>query len=161
MIQMRTFLATLLLSLMWSQASLDHSRAAAEVVLAEDLNSLRKSLSEAGYDVRIQKPPMEGAYGLVNKKKKTIWIAPITKEMGIFRTTFIHESVHAAQSCKTGEFEPIGWNLEVDETVRVSIESILYRQYPSNKFDIEREAFLMQGQPDAITRIKKVLKENC
>ena len=160
MIQKRTLLATLLLTVMWSQAAFDQSKAA-EVVLPEDLNSLRKSLSEAGYEVRIQKPPMEGAYGLVNIKKKTIWIAPIAKEMGIFRTTFIHESVHAAQACKTGEFEPIGWNLEVDEAVRVSIESILYRQYPSNKFDIEREAFLMQGQPDAITRIQKVLKENC
>jgi hypothetical protein len=146
---------------MWSQAAFDQSKAVAEVELTENLNSLRKSLSDAGYDVRIQKPPVEGAYGLVNIKKKTIWIAPIAKEMGIFRTTFIHESVHAAQACKTGEFEPIGWDLEVDEAVRVSIESILYRQYPSNKFDIEMEAFLMQGQPDAITRIQQVLKEYC
>ena len=161
MIQKRTLLATLLLTVMWSQVAFDQLKAAAEVVLAEDLNSLRKSLSEAGYEVRIQKPPMEGAYGLVNKKSKTIWIAPIAKEMGLFRTTFIHESVHAAQACKTGEFEPIGWNLEVDDAVRVSIESILYRQYPSSKFDIEREAFLMQGQPDAINRIQMVLKENC
>ena len=161
MIQKRTLLATLLLTVMWSQSAIDQPKSVAEVVLAEDLNSLRKSLSEAGYEVRIQKPPMEGAYGLVNIKKKTIWIAPIANQMGIFRTTFIHESVHAAQACKTGEFEPIGWNLEVDEAVRASIESILYRQYPSNKFDIEREAFLMQGQPDAITRIQKVLKENC
>ena len=161
MIQKRTLLATLMLTVMWSQAASNQSKAAPEVVLAEDLISLRKSLSEAGYEVRIQKPPMEGAYGLVNKKSKTIWIAPIAQEMGLFRTTFIHESVHAAQACKTGEFEPIGWNLEVDEAVRVSIESILYRRYPSNKFDIEREAFLMQGQPDAITRIQKVLRENC
>ena len=36
---------------------LDQSEAAAEVVLATDLNSLRKSLSNAGYEVRIQKPP--------------------------------------------------------------------------------------------------------
>ena len=127
MIQTRTLLATLLLTVMWSQVAFDQSKAAAEVVLAEDLNSLRKSLSEAGYDVKFEKPPMQGAYGLVNKKKKTIWIAPIAKQMGIFRTTFIHESVHAAQACKTGEFEPIGWNLEVDEAVRLSIESILYR----------------------------------
>ena len=161
MIQMRTLLTTLVLTAIWSQAPFNQSKAAAEVVLPDDLNSLRRSLSEAGYEVKLQKPPMEGAYGLVNKKSKTIWIAPIAKQMGVFRTTFIHESVHAAQTCKTGEFEPIGWNLEVDEAVRVSIESILYRRYPSNKFDIEREAFLMQGQPDAITRIQRVLKENC
>ena len=157
----RTLLATFLFTAMWSQAAFDHSKAVADVVLAEDLNSLRISLSEAGYEVRFKKPPMEGAYGLVNKKSKTIWIAPIAKEMGVFRTTFIHESVHAAQACKTGEFEPIGWNLEVDDAVRLSIESILYRKYPSNKFDIEREAFLMQGQSDAIPKIQKALKDNC
>ena len=159
--QQRTLLATFLLTAMWSQAAFDPSKAVADVVLAQDLNSLRISLSEAGYKVRIQKPPMEGAYGLVNKKSKTIWIAPIAMDMGVFRTTFIHESVHAAQACKTGEFQPIGWNLEVDDAVRLSIESILYRKYSSDKFDIEREAFLMQGQPDAIIRIQKVLKENC
>ena len=159
--QQRTLLATFLLTIMWSQAAFDPSNAVADVVLSKDLDSLRTSLSEAGYEVRIQKPPMEGAYGLVNKKSKTIWIAPIAKEMGVFRTTFIHESVHAAQACRTGEFEPIGWNLEVDDAVKLSIESILYRKYPSNKFDIEREAFLMQGQPDAIPRIQKALKENC
>ena len=157
----RTLLATFLLTAMWSQAAFEPSKAVADVVLVKDLNSLRISLSEAGYEVRIQKPPMEGAYGLVNKKSKTIWIAPIAKDMGVFRTTFIHESVHAAQACKSGEFIPIGWDLEVDEAVRLSIESILYRKYPSNKFDIEREAFLMQGQPDAIPKIQKVLKENC
>ena len=157
----RTLLATFLLTAMWSQAAFDPSKAVADVVLAEDLNSLRISLSEAGYEVRFKKPPMQGAYGLVNKKSKTIWIAPIANEMGVFRTTFIHESVHAAQACKTGEFEPIGWYLEVDDAVRLSIESILYRKYPSNKFDIEREAFLMQGQPDAIPKIQKVLKESC
>ena len=157
----RTLLASFLLTAMWSQAAFDTSKAVADVVLSEDLNSLRISLSEAGYEVRLQKPPMQGAYGLVNKKSKTIWIAPIAKEMGVFRTTFIHESVHAAQACKSGDFIPIGWDLEVDDAVRLSIESILYRKYPSNKFDIEREAFLMQGQPDAIPKIQKVLKENC
>ena len=157
----RTLLSTFLLTAMWSQAAFNPSKAVPDVVLVEDLNSLRLSLSEAGYEVRLQKPPMQGAYGLVNKKSKIIWIAPIAKEMGVFRTTFIHESVHAVQACKTGEFEPIGWNLEVDDAVRLSIESILYRKYPGNKFDIEREAFLMQGQPDAIPKIQKALKDNC
>ena len=60
MIQKRTLLATLLLTVMWSQTAFDQSKAAAEIILAEDLNSLRKSLSEAGYDVRFQNPPMEG-----------------------------------------------------------------------------------------------------
>ena len=79
MIQMRTLLTTLVLTAIWSQAPFNQSKAAAEVELPDDLNSLRRSLSEAGYEIRLQKPHMEGAYGLVNKKSKTIWIAPIAQ----------------------------------------------------------------------------------
>ena len=161
MIHKNVLLATLVLTVTCVQATFDQLKAKADVVFPKDLDTLRKSLTEAGYEVKLENPPMEGAYGLVNIKKKIIWIAPIAKDMGIFKTTFVHESVHAAQACKTGEFQPIGWNLKVDEAVRVSIESILYRQYPTNKYEIEREAFLMQGQPDAITKIQKALKENC
>lgn len=134
---------------------------AESMTLSQDLDELKKSLLEAGFEVRLDRPPMQGAYGLVNIKKKVIWIAPITKEMGIFRTTFLHEAVHAAQTCMTGELRPIGWILDVDEAVRLAIESILYRNYASEKFDIEREAFLMQGQSDAVQMIKKELREHC
>ena len=69
----RTLLATFVLTAMWAQAAFDPSKAVADVVLAEDLNSLRISLSEAGYEVRFKKPPMEGAYGLVNKKSRQLY----------------------------------------------------------------------------------------
>ena len=81
--------------------------------------------------------------------------------MRIFRTTFLHEAVHAAQTCRTGSLQPIGWMPDVDEAVKIAIESILYRNYESEKFDIEREAFLMQGQPDAVPKIRRELKEHC
>ena len=51
----RTLLATFLLTAMWSQAAFDPSKAVADVVLAEDLNSLRISLSEAGYEGQVSK----------------------------------------------------------------------------------------------------------
>ena len=73
----------------------------------------------------------------------------------------IHEAVHAAQSCKSGKIEPIGWKLTADNTVETSIKSILYRNYPSEKHAIEREAFLMQGQTDAIDKIKEFLTKYC
>ena len=75
--------------------------------------------------------------------------------MGVFRTTFIHESVHAAQACKTGEFMVLD-GIIVDESVRVSIESILYRKYSSNKFDIERKPSNARST-DAITKFKRLL----
>ena len=137
------------------------SEAAEVLALADDLSDLKKSLAKAGFNVKFEKPPMQGAYGLINIKKKTIWVAPITYEMGIFRATFVHEAVHAAQTCRTGKLQPIGWTLEVDDAVRLTIESILYRKYTSEKFDIEREAFLMQGQPNAVTKIKKEIADHC
>lgn len=136
------------------------SRAEA-IDLVTDLRDLRNSLIEAGFEVRFEKPPMQGTYGLVNIKKKIIWIAPITIDMGIFRTTFLHEAVHAAQTCRTGSLQPMGWTPNVDKAVRIAVESILYRNYESEKFDIEREAFLMQGQPDAVPKIIKELKDHC
>lgn len=161
MINNKTLLTTIVNILIYTSSAFTQVKATESTILAEDLSRLRRSLAEAGYEVKIEKPPMQGAYGLVNIKTKTMWIAPITREMGIFRTTFLHESVHAAQACKTGELNAIGWKLEVDDAVRVSIESILYRKYPSNKFEIEREAFLMQGQADAVDKIINVLEKNC
>ncbi len=156
----KKILAIILLSF-YALSGGTNSRAEENFILAQDLDNLRLSLLKAGFIVKIEKPPIQGTYGLVNLKKKIIWIAPITQEMGIFRTTFLHEAVHAAQSCKTGEFQPIGWKLEVDKAVEIYINSVLYRQYSTEKFDIEREAFLMQGQNDAVKKISSALEKDC
>ena len=161
MINIKDIIATTLITSTLLSISFSKSEAAGQFLLADDLSDLKQSLLKAGFKVKLEKPPMQGAYGLINIKKKTIWIAPITSEMGIFRATFVHEAVHAAQTCRTGKLQPIGWTLEVDDAVRLGIESILYRKYTSEKFDIEREAFFMQGQPDAITKIKKELTDHC
>ena len=81
--------------------------------------------------------------------------------MGIFRSTYIHEAVHAAQSCPTGKLTPIGWDLKVDPAVSLAIKSILYRSYKPALFDIEREAFLMQGQTDAVKQVIGAIQERC
>ena len=129
--------------------------------MSEDLKRLGESLNRAGYKVIFEKPPKKESYGVINLRTKTIWIAPITVEMGIFRQTYIHESVHAAQACPTGKPQPIGWDLDVDPAVALAVKSILYKNYKSNQFDIEREAFLMQGQKDAINKVIKALEERC
>ena len=94
--------------------------------LDEDLQDLVKGLRSIDYDVRFEKTPIAGKYGLTNAKSKTIWVAPITIEMGIFRKTLIHESVHAVQSCPTGKMVPIGWELSVSPIIEQSIKSNLY-----------------------------------
>ena len=147
--------------LVLSQISIAKEKDDERIEIVGELYELITALKNADIIVKFENPPIQGSYGMFNLKKRKIWIAPITQEMGIFRSTLIHESVHAAQSCKTGKIEPVGWKLTADNAVEVSIKSILYRKYPSEKFDIEREAFLMQGQTDAITRIKEVLAKYC
>ncbi len=161
MTSIKGLISTTMITLILVLSGFTKSKAAEDLSLADDLSELKESLAKAGFKVKFEKPPMQGAYGLVNIKRKTIWVAPITHEMGIFRATFIHEAVHAAQTCRTGKLQPIGWKLDVDDAVQLAIESILYRKYTSEKYDIEREAFLMQGQPNAVTKINKELIDHC
>ena len=126
-----------------------------------DWMPLVRVLREVGYDFRFEKPPIEGAYGATNERKKILWVAPISVDMGIGRQTLIHEAVHAAQGCPKGKYVPIGWQVALPVAVERSIEGILYREYPHSKFPIEREAFTMQSHPQAFTEIAKALRQRC
>ena len=122
---------------------------------------LVKALQQAGYQVRFEKPQIEGAYGATNSRKKIIWVAPIAVDLGIGRQTLIHEAVHGAQGCKTGKLETIGWPTSMVNAVDREVAGILYRNYAHAKFDVEREAFAMQGNPKAFPLIIAALKERC
>ena len=122
---------------------------------------LVKALQQAGYQVRFEKPPIQGAYGATNSRKKIIWVAPISVDLGIGRQTLIHEAVHGAQGCPTGKLQKIGWTTEMVNAVDREVAGILYRNYAHAKFDVEREAFAMQGNPKAFPLIISALKERC
>ena len=122
---------------------------------------LVKALQQAGYQVSFEKPPIQGAYGATNSRKKIIWVAPIAVDLGIGRQTLIHEAVHGAQGCPTGKLETIGWTTEMVNAVDREVAGILYRNYAHAKFDVEREAFAMQGNPKAFPLIIAALKERC
>ena len=132
-----------------------------EKELDPNLQDLITALQRINYDVRFEKTPIPGKYGLTDAKNKTIWVAPITIEMGIFRKTLIHEAVHAVQSCPSGEFMPIGWELSVSPVIEQSIKSNLYLNYPRRSHAIEKEAFLMQAQEDPIPMILETLNTRC
>ena len=132
-----------------------------EKKLDQDLQDLVKALRSINYNVRFEKTPITGKYGLTDAKNKTIWVAPITIEMGIFRKTLIHEAVHAVQSCQSGKFMPIGWELSVSPVIEQSIKSILYLNYPRKSHIIEKEAFLMQAQEKPIPMILETIKTRC
>ena len=132
-----------------------------EKKLDQDLQDLVKALRSINYNVRFEKTPITGKYGLTDAKNKTIWVAPITIEMGIFRKTLIHEAVHAVQSCQSGKFMPIGWELSVSPVIEQSIKSNLYLNYPRKSHTIEKEAFLMQSQEKPIPMILETIKTRC
>ena len=132
-----------------------------EKKLDQDLQDLVKALRSINYTVRFEKTPITGKYGLTDAKNKTIWVAPITIEMGIFRKTLIHEAVHAVQSCQSGKFMPIGWKLSVSPVIEQSIKSNLYLNYPRKSHIIEKEAFLMQAQEKPIPMILETIKTRC
>lgn len=126
-----------------------------------DWKPLVQALRMAGYEMRFSKPPVVGAYGATDSRRKIVWVAPISVDLGIGRQTLIHEAVHAAQACPTGKYEPIGWSVTLPNAVERTIEGILYRKYPHKKFPVEREAFFMQSHPNSFAEIIKALKQRC
>ena len=126
-----------------------------------DLVPLVNVLRDAGYTVHFSKPPLAGAYGATDARKKKIWLAPISVDMGIARQVLIHEAVHAAQACPNGIYEPIGWTVSLPKSVEVTIKEILYRKYRRKNIAVEKEAFYMQSHPQAFREISKALRERC
>ena len=126
-----------------------------------DLVPLANVLREAGYTVHFSKPPLAGAYGATDARKKKIWLAPISVDMGIARQVLIHEAVHAAQACPNGIYEPIGWRVALPRSVEVTIKEVLYRKYRRKNLAVEKEAFYMQSHPQAFREISTALRQRC
>ena len=92
---------------------------------------------------------------------RTLWISPLSFELGIARQTFLHESVHAVQSCPSGKLQPIGWSLPLQPLLRNEISGILINGYPFTNHLLEQEAFALQGQPDATARLLRAMADRC
>jgi hypothetical protein len=129
--------------------------------LPADLQPLVRELQRFGFRLQISAPPVRGVYGLFEVGSRRIWIAPISFELGIARQTFLHEAVHAVQSCPTGQVTPIGWTLPpMPPVVRQEIGGILTTRYHGDRM-AEQEAFYLQGQPDAMARLMRALRRRC
>ncbi len=130
-------------------------------VLPADLQPLARALQARGFQVRIALPPVRQAYGLYQAKTRTLWLSPLTFELGIARQTFLHEAVHAVQSCPSGVLSPIGWRFQLPVVVDREISGILTTRYHHGNRALEQEAFGMQGQADAVPRLMEALKRRC
>ena len=126
-----------------------------------ELHQLDAELRRHGVEVRIQPPPKAGVYGLYQPSVKRLWVSPITKDLGIFVRTYLHEAVHAAQSCPKGSPTLLGVNTSLQPVVQLRINQLLYSRYSHGSSAIEREAFEIQGRPDAVPLIISSLRQRC
>ena len=155
--QQNQYLSTLLLGLIATSALAPKPLTSLPV----DLHPLVHDLQAKGFTIKIALPPVRTSYGLYQRKSRTIWISPLTFPLGISRPTFLHETVHAIQSCPSGTLTLLGWTVSLNPVVEREISAILYRSYHHGNRALEREAFFIQGQPDAVPRLIQALKQRC
>ena len=129
--------------------------------LSDDLIPLLNLLTKKGFKINFKKPPKKGVYGLFQAKSKTLWISPIAFDLGIGRHTFLHEATHAAQSCPYGVLTRIGWNLPLTPNIKNEIQSVLFNKYNYKNKALEKEAFALQGQKNAVDLLTKALNQRC
>lgn len=134
---------------------------AAEPPLDVDLKRLRAALQRAGFKVEFRHPSVKTAYGLFEAKTRTLSISPLAFELGIGRQVFLHEAVHAAQSCPSGVLSPIGWQHSLPTVVEREISGILYNAYHHKNKALEREAFMAQGQAQGVAIVIQALQQRC
>ncbi len=126
-----------------------------------DLLPLRKELIRQGFHVLLKTPPAAEMYGQFEPKLRTIWIAPVTVPLEIMRTTFLHEAIHAAQSCPHGRMTLLGFKANVLPVVEREINGILSTRYGHANRALEREAFLLQSQPNVVAVLIRALRTRC
>ena len=134
---------------------------APQPALPGDLQPLRAELIRQGFQVRLETPPQHDMYGEFQPKRRTIWIAPVTIPLEIVRPSFLHEAVHAAQSCPDGRMTLLGIKATVLPVVDQEIKGILTTRYDQGNRALEREAFLLQSQPNAVSILIRALRSRC
>ena len=129
------------------------------VYIFDELRPLINLLKTKGFKIKFEIPPKKGVYGLFQNKSKTLWISPITFELGIGRQTILHEATHAAQSCPNKELTPIGYEFSLSPFIKNEIQAHLIRNYDINHYILEKEAFSLQGNKNGVNLLLKAINE--
>ena len=138
-----------------------HNHLSNNIYISKELIPLLDLLKKKGFKTKFEIPPKKGVYGLFHGKSKTLWISPITFELGIARQTILHEATHAAQSCPSGELTTIGFKLPLSPFIKNEIHVNLIKNYKTNQYLIEEEAFSLQGNKNGINLLMKALSQRC
>ena len=126
-----------------------------------DMLPLKAELLRHGFRVYLERPPHSDLYGEFDPKSRSLWIAPVTIPLRIVRPSFLHEAVHAAQSCPHGRLTLLGIKASVQPVVDREINGILTTRYDHANRALEREAFLVQSQPNAVSMLIRALRYRC
>lgn len=94
-------------------------------------------------------------------KSRRLWVSPLAFELGIGRQVFLHEATHAVQSCGGPGLRTLGVQAPLNPVVEREIRGILFNRYHSGNRLVEREAFTLQGQPDAVRFLIHALSHRC
>jgi hypothetical protein len=131
----------------------------AQVSVADpQFQALKQQLEQAQFKVLLAPPPQRGAYGALNPKTRTIWIHPLSFDLGIAVPVLVHEAVHAAQTCKgRGNIAPLGLTLEP----LVYAQPFWLRYGDIHRKDLEREAFTVQTQENRLELVTGLLRKHC
>jgi len=152
----------LLLSALLLQVGISPLAPRGESALPPELMPLVRALKSHGFRLRIALPPARQAYGQYEPASRTLWLSPLSFELGIARQAFLHEAVHAAQSCPGGTvLRAIGWTLPLQPVVRHEISGVVLNGYPAQSRELEQEALALHGQPDAVPRLLRALADRC
>ena len=140
-----------MIMVLFSLLSFVYGMLSAQVVVAQgitadpEFTNLQQQLTELNFKVLIAPLPQQGAYGLLNASSRTIWIHPLTFDLGIASPVLVHEAVHAAQTCKgNGQLE----SLELEIEPLIYARPFWMRYGDIYRQDLEREAFAIQTQPN-------------
>lgn len=122
-----------------------------------EITRLQQLLETYGFQVKSGRPPKRGVYGFLNVRTKVIWINPAVFELGIARPTLVHEAVHAAQRCASGEkMLPLGLDITPPKITRPH-----FLRYHGFRQQVEAEAYAVQTHPNGVTIAINLLNQHC
>lgn len=124
----------------------------------DKFHSLKQTLEDYKFTVKIAPPPQTSTYGLLQTKTRTIWIHPIVFDLNIALPTLIHEATHAAQLC-AGKGEITSLNISISPP---NIARPYFTHYNHGlRRHLEAEAYAIQTHPEGYNMVMSLLEKNC
>ncbi len=139
------------------QQGLQSSAPSSPSAKSEAFIRLQQTLEEDGFEILFQRPPKRNTYGMLEIQTRKIWINPVVFDLGNAEATLVHEAVHAAQLCASGQpLRSLGLSISSDKRLRR-----YYLRYQGARRPIEAEAYSIQVHPQKVSQAISLLQKHC